>query len=54
LRVYRSAIVAFSEVVEVTKRTTGDQELVLRSGARVPLGRSYRQSFTAAWRGSPR
>lgn len=54
LRVYRSAIVALSEVVEVAKRTTGDQELVLRSGVRVPLGRSYRQSFTAAWRGSPR
>jgi two-component system, LytTR family, response regulator len=49
-RVYRSAIVALPEVVEVAKRAAGDQELVLRSGARVPLGRSYRQSFTAAWR----
>ena len=51
LRVYRSAIVALPEVVEVAKRTTGDQELILRSGARVPLGRSYRKQFTAVWRG---
>lgn len=51
LRVYRSAIVALPEVVEVAKRTGGDQELVLRSGARVPLGRSYRREFTDAWRG---
>tara|TARA_R110002096_G_scaffold104428_9_gene230116 strand:+ start:1463 stop:2230 length:768 start_codon:yes stop_codon:yes gene_type:complete len=50
-RVYRSAIVALSEVVEVAKRPSGDQELILRSGARVPLGRSYRQSFHAAWQG---
>lgn len=51
LRVYRSAIVALPEVVEVARRPTGDQELILRSGARVPLGRSYRHSFGAAWRG---
>ena len=40
-----------AEVVEVAKRPGGDQELLLRSGARVPLGRSYRQEFSAAWRG---
>lgn len=51
VRVYRSAIVALPEVVEVARRTTGDQELMLRSGARVPLGRSYRQRFHAAWQG---
>lgn len=50
LRVYRSAIVALPEVTELAKRTGGDQELVLRSGARVPLGRSYRSQFLTAWR----
>ena len=51
LRVYRSAIVALPEVVEVRRRPSGDQELILKSGAEVPLGRSYRKQFAAAWRG---
>lgn len=51
LRVHRSAIVALPEVVEVARRTSGDHELTLRSGARVPLGRSYRAAFLAATRG---
>lgn len=50
LRVHRSAIVALPDVAEVTKRPAGDQELLLRSGAAVPLGRSYRKEFAAAWR----
>ncbi|MGC6488172.1 MAG: LytR/AlgR family response regulator transcription factor [Planctomycetota bacterium] len=48
-RVHRSAIVALSEIVEVRKRAAGDQELLLRSGSRVPLGRSYRKEFAAKW-----
>lgn len=50
LRVHRSAIVALPEVLEVAKRPAGDHELWLRSGARVPLGRSYRPAFTSVWR----
>lgn len=52
LRVHRSAIVALPEVLEVARRPGGDQELCLRSGARVSLGRSYRSAFSAAWRTS--
>ena len=49
-RVHRSAIVALSEVQELEKRPGGDHELLLRSGARVPLGRSYRPDFQQRWR----
>lgn len=52
LRVHRSAIVALPEVLEVARRPGGDQELCLRSGARVSLGRSYRSAFSADWRTS--
>ena len=51
LRVHRSAIVALPEVRELDRRPGGDQELCLRSGTRVPLGRSYRAVFADAWRG---
>ncbi len=50
VRAHRSAIVALPEVCEVSKRSSGDQELSLRSGARVPLGRSFRAAFVNAWR----
>jgi len=49
-RVHRSAIVALAEVRELDRRPGGDHELVLRSGARVPLGRSYRPDFQQRWR----
>ena len=51
LRVHRSAIVAIGEVLEVARQPGGEQELRLRSGARVPLGRSHRAEFERAWRG---
>ncbi|MFN3243892.1 MAG: LytR/AlgR family response regulator transcription factor [Planctomycetota bacterium] len=49
-RVHRSAIVALPEVCELDRRPGGDHELVLRSGARVPLGRSHRADFQQRWR----
>lgn len=50
LRVHRSAIVALAEVAAVRRLPGGDQELLLRSGAVVPLGRSFRAAFVARWR----
>lgn len=49
-RVHRSAIVALDSVVEVAKRPGGDEELRLRSGQLVPLGRSYRSAFHRTFR----
>lgn len=49
-RVHRSAIVAVPDVSEIDRRPGGDHELVLRSGARVPLGRSHRADFQQRWR----
>ncbi len=51
LRVHRSAIVALPEVLELSRRSSGDQEVVMRCGSRVPLGRSHRKAFADAWRG---
>ena len=45
-----SAIVAGPEVCDIDRRSGGDHELVLRSGARVPLGRSHRADFQQRWR----
>ena len=40
-RIHRSAIVNLDRLVRVDRRITGASELVLRSGARVPVGRTY-------------
>lgn len=52
VRVHRSAIVALPEVVERERLPGGDHQLRLRDGAHVPLGRSFRAAFDAAWRGA--
>lgn len=51
VRVHRSAIVALPEVAAVQRLASGEQELRLRDGRAVPLGRSFRDSFLARWRG---
>ena len=51
LRVHRSAIVALPEVVAMERAPSGDYELRLRAGERVPLGRSFRTAFERVWRG---
>lgn len=53
VRVHRSAIVALVEVIAAERQPSGDHELVLGDGARVPLGRSHRDAFFARWRGEP-
>ena len=54
LRVHRSAIVALPEVRAVRRQPGGDHELLLRSGAAVPLGRTFRDAFMTRWRdGAP-
>ncbi|MBL8754607.1 MAG: response regulator transcription factor [Planctomycetes bacterium] len=52
VRVHRSAVVAWAAVRALHKLPGGDGELELRSGARVPLGRSFRAAFVAGWRGA--
>ncbi|MCC7398023.1 MAG: response regulator transcription factor [Planctomycetes bacterium] len=49
LRVHRSAIVALGEVLASERLPSGDYELHLRSGARVPMSRSHRADFLARW-----
>ncbi len=49
VRVHRSAVVALAAVQSVRKRPAGEAELELAGGARVPLGRSYRDHFFAVW-----
>jgi two-component system LytT family response regulator len=52
VRVHRSAVVAWPEVVAMQRVASGDHELQLRSGARVPLARTHRDAFVARWRGA--
>jgi DNA-binding LytR/AlgR family response regulator len=52
VRVHRSAIVALPEIVGLERDASGDGVLRLRSGARVPLGRSFRREFHARWQGA--
>jgi len=52
-RVHRSAIVALPEVAAVERTATGQQRLVLRDGAQLPLGRAFREPFLRRWGGSP-
>lgn len=51
MRVHRSAIVALPEVAAVQRLASGEQQLRLRDGMVVPLGRSFRDAFLARWRG---
>lgn len=50
-RIHRSAIVALPEVRELRPLGDGDQEVVLRSGKRLVLTRSYREAFEARFGG---
>ncbi len=50
-RVHRSAIVALPAVQAVKRLPSGDHEITLRNGARVPLSRSFRGAFVARWGG---
>lgn len=54
VRVHRSAIVALGEVTAAERLPSGDYELHLRSGARVPMSRTHRAEFVARWAGSAR
>jgi two-component system LytT family response regulator len=47
-RVHRSAIVNVNFLVEVHPLESGDYALVMQSGARVPLSRTFRDAFMAA------
>ncbi|MBP1653550.1 MAG: response regulator receiver [Bacteroidetes bacterium] len=47
-RVHRSAIVNIDFLLEVHPLESGDHALVMQSGARVPLSRTYRDGFMAA------
>jgi len=51
LRVHRSALVVLDQVLSMQRQPSGDYELRLRSGDVVPLGRSFRDAFTAVWKG---
>ncbi|MFT3921563.1 MAG: response regulator [Myxococcales bacterium] len=48
---HRSEVVNVDAVVRVTSAGYGDAELTLRDGTRVPLARSRRAAFFAAYRG---
>ncbi|MEM7048720.1 MAG: LytTR family DNA-binding domain-containing protein [Acidobacteriota bacterium] len=50
LRVHRSAIVRLDDVAELAPTTHGDLVLTMRSGARVRLGRTYRERAVARLR----
>ena len=45
VRVHRSAIVNVDQIREIQPWFSGDQVLVLRSGARIKLSRTYRKAF---------
>lgn len=50
-RIHRSTIVALPEVRELRPLGDGDQEVVLRSGKRLVLTRSYREAFESRFGG---
>ena len=45
LRVHRSAIINLEHVTSVFPKPSGDAEIVMRSGSRVPLSRRYAREF---------
>jgi two-component system, LytTR family, response regulator len=52
-RIHRSSIVNVAHVAELEPWFSGDYMVVLRSGARLKLSRSFRQAVEAKLRGSP-
>ncbi len=50
VRVHRSAIVNVDQVKEIQPWFSGDQVLLLRSGAKVKLSRTYRKAFEERFR----
>lgn len=50
LRVHRSALVALPEVTAMERQPSGDYELLLRCGERVPMSRTHKAAFAARWR----
>lgn len=49
VRVHRSAIVAVSAVSEIERLPSGDFELRLHDGSRVPMSRTHKADFVARW-----
>ena len=52
-RIHRSSIVNVAHVVELQPWFSGDYMVLLRSGAKLKLSRSYRQGVEAKLRGAP-
>jgi len=52
-RIHRSSIVNVAHVVELQPWFSGDYMVLLRSGAKLKLSRSYRQGIEAKLRGTP-
>jgi DNA-binding LytR/AlgR family response regulator len=44
LRIHRSSAIDRDAIVSVRRRTTGNYQVVLRDGAMLPVGRTYRQA----------
>lgn len=51
VRVHRSALVDGDRVQSMQRQPSGDYELTLSSGERIPLSRSYRDAFLERWKG---
>lgn len=51
VRVHRSALVDGNRVQSMRRQPSGDYELTLTSGERIPLSRSYRDAFLELWKG---
>ena len=49
VRVHRSAIVNIDSIVEIRSLFHGDHSILLRTGAEIPLGRSYREKLEAVF-----
>jgi len=49
VRVHRSAIVAIAQVTEFERLPSGDFELRLHDGTRVPMSRTHKAEFVARW-----
>lgn len=54
IRIHRRAIVKVEEIREVESLFHGDYEVVLRTGARLPVGRKYRDRLLEAMGGRAR
>ena len=49
VRVHRSAIVNIDSIAEIRSLFHGDHSILLRTGAEIPLGRSYREKLEAVF-----